>query len=115
APGLQPQFRGVLCHATTPEGVQNQAPLSGIFDPIDFREDLILSGDEGYLAILSTQIHADYVLPDERATSLRHTRRAFSADLRWAAGLAAGEASIGEVVTSQGAPSAPTVLARLDP
>ncbi|HTV25208.1 MAG TPA: Ig domain-containing protein [Polyangiaceae bacterium] len=115
AAGLQAPFLGVRCHAITAQGVQNQAPLSGIFDPTAFfRQDLILSGDEGYLAIFSDEIHAEYLLPDEQATSIQHTDRVFSSSLRWAAGLT-GDESIGEVVTSQGSPDEVTLLAKLDP
>lgn len=115
APGLIEQARGMLCHAITAEGLQSQAPLSGIFAPNEFREDLVLSGDEGYLAIFANEIHADYVLPDERATSVRHANRVFSPGLHWAAGVSTSDATVSEVVTSQGTPNVPALLARLDP
>ena len=116
APGLQAPFLSVLCHAITAEGVEDQAPFSGIFNPTGFfRQDLILGGAEGYLAIFSDEIIAEYLLPEATETSARHTNRVFSPSLLRAAGLSSTQASVGEVVTSKASPTAPERLAVLDP
>jgi hypothetical protein len=114
APALDSSYSGVLCHSITAEGIEDQVPISGIFDPIELRTDLLLSSDEGYLAIL-TENRGQYYLPAEAASSVNHANRVFSPALHRAAGPSQADPSIFEVLTSRGVPRQPRLLAQLDP
>jgi hypothetical protein len=114
APGLRQPFLTVLCQTITPEGIEDQTPTAGIFDPSELRTDLLLGSDEGYLALLTDEV-AQFIVPGELESSARHLGRVFSPRLHRAAGPSTGDASIFDVFTSRGTPSEPILLAQLDP
>lgn len=114
APGVLPQLAAVFCHAMTPEGLDDQAPQTGNFAQSALRSELLLSSDEGYLALLSDARSAQYLLPADMASSASHIGRVFSPGLHRAAG-PSGEPSISEVYTARAVSRAPALLARLDP
>jgi hypothetical protein len=115
APGLEVPFASVVCHAMTSEGVDDQAPVTGIFPRSTFSEVLLLGNEEGYLAIRSDGLGARYFLPGEFESSADHIGRVFSPGFHRAAKASSDNASIFEVFTSRGTPSLPTRLAQLDP
>lgn len=115
APGLSVEVVSVLCHAMTPEGVDDQAPVTGIFPRSTFSDVLLFGNEEGYLAIRSDGLGARYFLPGEFDSSADHIGRVFSPGFHRAAEASSDDASILEVFTSRGTSSFPTSLALLDP
>jgi hypothetical protein len=114
-PYLPAQSVAVLCHSITPEGIDDQTPVRGIFAQNELRTDLLIGNDEGYLAILGDGVRGQYMVPDAITSSAVHFDSVFSPGLHRAAGPSGGDHSIFEVFTSRGKPIEPTRLAQLDP
>jgi hypothetical protein len=87
APGSTDETVNVLCHAVSPNGIEDQSSSEGLFAEVDARGSTLVDGNDGYLTILADGRRALYHDVEGAGSAASHIDRAFSPGLRWAAGV----------------------------